>query len=55
MSTETMDDASITTKLAVIDRVKTTFSEGESMIKALILDQWRASTLPSVTTAATPP
>ena len=36
LTTETMDDASITTKLAVIDRVKTTFSEGESMaIKAL--------------------
>ena len=31
-----MDDASITTKLAVIERVKTTFSEGESIaIKAL--------------------
>ena len=36
LTRETMDDASITTKLAVIKRVKTTFSEGESMvIKAL--------------------
>ena len=36
LTPQTMDDASITTKLAVIKRVKTPFSEGESMaIKAL--------------------
>ena len=55
LTRETMDDASITTKLAMIERVKTTFSEGESMaIKASSLQrparqpntcsyQWRLS------------
>ena len=48
LTPQTMDDASITTKLAVIKRVKTPFSEGESMaIKALPMPSlevcWRSS------------
>tara|TARA_Y100000991_G_scaffold179622_1_gene142132 strand:+ start:1102 stop:1518 length:417 start_codon:yes stop_codon:yes gene_type:complete len=36
LTPQTMDDASITTKLAVIERMKATFSEGESIaLKAL--------------------